>query len=105
MLLSVPRSVDRLRLHSQVGWLVVAGVGIAVIHIASVPLSNHALFFHETTSLVAAGSIRNLFRLAVVVTVLLGVVPRHGSLPATTKLTKLGGHELLVANGLGGAGL
>jgi hypothetical protein len=64
-------------LNSQVGRLVVAGVGIAVIHIASVPLPNHALLLHETTSLVAAGSIRNLFRLAVEITVFLGVVSRH----------------------------
>lgn len=49
-----------------------------MIHIAPVTLVDCAAFFHETTSLVAVGSSRNLFWLAVKITVFLGVVPCHG---------------------------
>ena len=48
-----------------------------MIHIASVTLLDFAECFHATASLVAVGSRRNLFWLAVKITVFLGVVPRH----------------------------
>ena len=48
-----------------------------MIHIASVTLLDFAECFHATASLVAVGSRRNLFWLAVKITVFLGVVAWH----------------------------
>lgn len=58
-----------------------------MIHVETVTPANHSICFHHATSLVAAGSSRNLLWLAVEITVFLCVVSSlHGQRPKVVRV-------------------
>ena len=71
-----------------------------MIHIASVTLVDFAKFFHATASLVAVGSRRNLFWLAVKIMVFLGVVAWHVGLLLWRDDQSLRRHRQFLSNRL-----